>query len=195
MKKILIVATLALAAHTAYAEKADKLKQGSIEFDSADFDKVTQTNVLVGNVIMTRGTLVMKADKALLKEDADGNQYVTLTATTKGAATFRQKRDGGPDLWVEGQAQRIEYDGEKELLKLFAGAKLKELEAGKVMRAFDSEYIAYDSRKEIVSARNDASGESKPGKGRGMIILQPRLPKPAAAAPAAATPANSAGKQ
>ncbi len=190
MKKILMLAVLACAAHTVLAEKADRLKEGTIEFDSADFDKVTQTNVLVGNVVMTRGTLVMKADKALVREDVDGNQYVTLTAAPKGVATFRQKRDGGPDLWVEGQAQRIEYDGDKELLKLFSAARLKELEAGKAMKAFDSEYIAYDSRKEVVIARNDVSGESKPGKGRGMIILQPRLPKPAAPAPA-----SSAGKQ
>jgi lipopolysaccharide export system protein LptA len=187
MKKILLLAMLTLAAHTALAEKGDRLKVGEIKFDSADFDKVTQTNILVGNVVLTQGTLVMKADKATVRDDVDGNQYVTLTAAPNSAATFRQKRDGGPDLWVEGQAQRIEYDGEKELLKLFSGAKLKELEAGKVMKAFDSEYIAYDSRKEIVAARNDVSGESKPGKGRGTLILQPRLPKPGAAAPATST--------
>ncbi len=188
MKKILMLAVMALSAHAALAEKADRLKEGTIKFDSADFDNVTQTNILTGNVIMTRGTLVMKADKALLREDVDGDQFITLTASAGGTATFRQKRDGGPDLWVEGQAQRIEYDGEKELLKLFSNARLKELEAGKVMKSFDSEYIAYDSLKEVVSARNDASGESKPGKGRGTIVLQPRLPKPAAAAPA--TPAG-----
>ncbi len=181
MKKYLMLAVMAVAAQSVMAEKADRLKEGTIKFDSADFDKVTQTNVLVGNVIMTQGTLIMKADKALLREDVDGNQYVTLTSDAKGAATFRQKQDGGPDLWVEGQAQRIEYDSDKELLKLFSSAKLKELEAGKVVKAFDSEYIAYDSRKEVVVVRNDASGESKPGKGRGTIILQPRLPKPAVA--------------
>jgi hypothetical protein len=49
----------------------------------------------------------------------------------------------------------------------------------------DGEFIAYDSRKENITARNDASGESKLGKERPMIIIAPRLPKPA----------NTAGKQ
>jgi len=99
---------------------------------------------------------------------------VTLTAAPGKAASFRQKRDGGPDLWVEGQAQRIEYDERNELVKLFSSAVVKEFEGTRMTSEVDGEYISYDNRKEVATVRNDASGESKPGKGRGTLILSPR---------------------
>jgi lipopolysaccharide export system protein LptA len=177
MKKILVVAAVALlslASVGARAEQADSLKQAVVNFDSIDVDDVNQTRTLTGNVTVTRGTLVLKSDKAVLKETPDGYMSVVLTAAPGKVATFRQKRDGGPDLWIEGQARRIEYDERAELVKLFGAAQVKQLEGGKPADQLDSEFISYDSRKEVMVARNDASGESKPGKGRGTLILAPR---------------------
>jgi lipopolysaccharide export system protein LptA len=105
--------------------------------------------------------------------------------------TFRQKRDGGPDLWVEGQAERIEYDERNELVKLFSNAQVRQLENGRLSSEMQGQFISYDNRKEVADVRNDASGETKPGKGRGRIVIAPRRTT-AAAAPAA--PAAPAGK-
>jgi lipopolysaccharide export system protein LptA len=174
MKKILAIAWLALASVTASAEKADSLKQAVVNFVTIDVDDVNQTRTLTGNVTVTRGTLVLKSDKAVLKETPEGYMSVVLTAEPGKVATFRQKRDGGPDLWIEGQAQRIEYDERAELVKLFGSAQVKQLEGGKATDQLDSAYVAYDSRKEFMVARNDPSGESKPGKGRGTLIVAPR---------------------
>jgi lipopolysaccharide export system protein LptA len=145
-------------------------------------------------VHVTRGTLVLKSDKAVLKESPEGYMMVTLTATPGKVATFRQKRDGGPDLWVEGQAQRIEYDERAELVKLFTGAVIKQLEGTKLTNEMDSEFISYDSRKEVLVARNDASGETR-GKGRGTLILAPRRTTAAPGTPTAGATAAAAGKQ
>jgi lipopolysaccharide export system protein LptA len=189
MKKIIAAAMLSLLAFHAGAEKADSLKQAKVDFDSADIDEVTQTRILTGNVILTRGTLIMKSEKALVKEAADGYMSVTLTTVPGKMATFRQKKDGGPDLWVEGQAQRIEYDERTEMVRLFNSAVIKNLEGTQLKSEVDGEFISYDSRKEVALVRNDASGDSKVGKGRGTLILAPRKPAPAAAgAPAAAAP-------
>jgi lipopolysaccharide export system protein LptA len=171
MKKILAVALLSLASACAWAETADSLKQAVVKFDSIDVDDVNQTRTLTGNVMVTRGTLVLKSDKAVLKETPDGYMSVILTAAPGKVATFRQKRDGGPDLWIEGQAQRIEYDERAELVKLFGLAQVRQLDASKVTDQLDSAFISYDSRKEVMVARNDPSGESKPGKGRGTLII------------------------
>jgi lipopolysaccharide export system protein LptA len=174
MNKILAVVLLSLASVSAWAEKADSLKQAVVNFDSIDADDVNQVRTLTGNVTVTRGTLVLKSDKAVLKETPEGYMSVTLIAAPGKVATFRQKRDGGPDLWSEGQAQRIEYDERAEVVKLFGAAQVKQLQGSKVADQLDSEYISYDSRKEVMLARNDPSGESKPGKGRGTLILAPR---------------------
>jgi lipopolysaccharide export system protein LptA len=184
---------LSLSLSSARAERADSLKQAVINFDSLDVDEVTQTRILTGNVILTRGTLVMKSDRALFKESPDGYMNVTLTSGPGRVATFRQKRDGGPDLWVEGQAERIEYDERVELVKLFSKAIVKELENGRLTNELDGAYISYDNRKEVATVRNDPSGESKVGGGRGTLIIAPRRTAPApAAAPAATTPAARA---
>jgi lipopolysaccharide export system protein LptA len=190
MKKIFAAAMLSLLAFHASAEKADSLKQAVIDFDSLDVDEVTQTRILTGNVVLTRGTLIMKSEKARVVEAADGFMSVTLTTVPGKMATFRQKRDGGTDLWVEGAAQRIEYDERTELVKLFNNASVKNLEGTRLSNEVDGEFISYDSRKEVALVRNDASGDSKAGKGRGTLILAPRK---TAAAAAAAAPAP-AGK-
>ena len=190
MKKILAAMFLLLPL-AASAEKADALKPLNIEFDKAGVDQVTQNYVATGNVIITRGTMILKSDRAEVKEAPDGYHTFILTADPGKFATFRQKRDGGPDLWDEGQAQRIEYDERNDLVKLFSKAVIRQLEGTKVTQEMDSEFISYDNRKEVLVGRNDASGADKPGGGRGSITLQPR--RPAAGAPAAsASPAAAA---
>lgn len=193
MKKILAVAALSLASLTASAERADSLKQAKIDFNNAHIDEVTQTRTFTGNVVLTRGTLTIKADKAVLTESPEGYMAVTLTAAPGQPATFRQKRDGGPDLWVEGQAQRIEYDERTELVKLFSNALVKQLEGKRMTSEVNGPFISYDNRTEQANVFNDTSGESKPGGGRGTIIIAPRRTAPAAAP--ATTPAAPAGKQ
>jgi lipopolysaccharide export system protein LptA len=182
MKKIFAVVALSLASLSASAERADSLKQAKIDFGDAHIDEVTQTRVFTGNVVLTRGTMTIKAAKAVLKESPEGYQLVVLTAAPNQPATFRQKRDGGPDLWVEGQAQRIEYDERTEVVKLFSNAIVKQLEGNRMTSEVNGPFIAYDNRTEQANVHNDASGESKPGGGRGTIILAPRRTTPAAPA-------------
>jgi lipopolysaccharide export system protein LptA len=190
MKKIFAVVALSLASLTAMAERADSLKQAKVDFDDAHIDEVTQTRIFTGNVVLTRGTLLIKADKAVLKETPEGYMSVILTSNAGKTASFRQKRDGGPDLWTEGQAQRIEYDERTEVVKLFSNAIVKQLEGKRVTSEVNSPFISYDNRTEQANVHNDASGESKPGGGRGTVIIAPRRSAPTSA-PAAA-PAGAA---
>jgi lipopolysaccharide export system protein LptA len=191
---VIAAAFLSLLSLSAFAERADSLKQAVINFDSLDVDEVTQTRILTGNVILTRGTLTLKSDRALLKESPEGYMMVTLTSSPGRVATFRQKRDGGPDLWMEGQAERIEYDERQELVKLFSRAVVRQLENGRLTNELDGAYISYDSRREVATVRNDASGESKVGGGRGTLIIAPRRAPGAAATPPAPAPATPAAR-
>jgi lipopolysaccharide export system protein LptA len=188
MKKIIAAAALSLVALAAMAERADSLKPVEMEYRTADLDQVTQTYTLNGDVVIKRGTLILKSDSALLRETPEGYMSVTLTSAPGKVATFRQKRDGGPDLWVEGQAERIEYDERAELVKLFANAVVKQLEGGRLQSEVDGAFIAYDNRKESATVRNSATGESKVGGGRNKMILAPRRTAPAPAPVAAPAP-------
>jgi lipopolysaccharide export system protein LptA len=181
MKKMVLCALLALAVQgVAQAEKADSTKPTLIEADQGTADDIKRTRTLTGNVVLTRGTLVMKAGRALITEDPQGYQFVTFWAKPGTLATFRQKRDGPGDLWVEGEAERIEYDNKTEIAKLFSKAKLTRLEGRKPTDEVEGAYISYEGRKELFTVHNQDEGGSKPGGGRVKMVIQPG---PAAPAP------------
>jgi lipopolysaccharide export system protein LptA len=189
MKKIFAFALFGLAALGASAEKADAGKQAVIDYNTLHVDEVSQTSTLTGDVVVTKGTLVLRAEKAVVKQTPEDDMMVTLNAAAGKQATFRQKRDGGPDLWVEGEAQRIEYDERSAVMKLFGSAKIRQIEGGRTTDEIKSEFISYDSLREVFAARNDAGGASKPGAGRGQMIIAPRKPRAAPATAPAVPPA------
>lgn len=177
MKRLVVLSLLMLGlalTSGAHAEKADSDKPTNIEANHMAYDDVKQINTFSGNVVLTRGTLTMKADKLIVVQDPEGYQFATLVAPANGLATFRQKRDGGPNLWIEGEAKRIEYDGKAELVKLFSNAKMRRLDGNKMTDEVQGESITYDSRAEFFAVNNTPSGESKPGGGRIKAVIQPR---------------------
>ena len=173
---ISVTASACLSALTiAHAEKADFNKPTNVEANQMFYDEAKQTNTFIGNVVLTRGTLIMHADKLLVRQDQNGHQFATLYAPPGGSTKFRQKRDGGKDLWIEGSASdRIEYDTKTEIAKLFKQARVKMLDGSRVTDEVEGEFISYDSRAEFYSVSNSVTGESKPGSGRVRATLQPR---------------------
>lgn len=191
MNKFILSAAMLLALlGPAHAEKADSTKPIEISYDDLAIDDVKQIKTLTGNVVLTRGTLLMKAPKAVVTEDPEGYQYVTLTGLPTVQPTFRQKRDGAGEQWVEGQADRIEYTDKTDLVKLFAKAEVRRLEGARLSDKVTGEFISYDSRKEFFTVKNTATGESKPGAGRGTMVIQPSNKT----APADPAPAATPGK-
>jgi len=198
MKRSLLLPLLMLVAvcGVARAEKADSTKPTNIEADQMVYDDVRQVKTFTGNVVMTRGTLIIKAGRVVLTTDQYGYEYAILYAAPGALASFRQKRDGGPDLWIEGQAERIEYSEQTEISKLFQRAHIQRMDGKRVTDEVNGEFISYDSRAEFYSVNNTVSGESKPGAGRITAVIQPKNTAPAAAAPApAAVPAQPAAPQ
>jgi lipopolysaccharide export system protein LptA len=157
---LLLLASFA-SANAVHAEKADATKPTNVEANHMEYDDVKQINVFTGNVVMTRGTILMKADKMVVTQDPAGYQYVTLYAAPGKLASFRQKRDGGPDQWIDGQAERIEYDDKNEIMKLFSKARMRRLEGDKPTDEVEGEYISYDTRAEFFTVHNTANGASK----------------------------------
>ena len=104
---------LVLPARHAVAEQNDKKQPINYSANTGDVNYQTKVGNLSGNVVITQGTMTIRADKIVFKQNADNS----ISATAFGnPLTFRQKRDG-VDEYFEGYAQRAEYDGEKELLE------------------------------------------------------------------------------
>ncbi|HEY4371084.1 MAG TPA: lipopolysaccharide transport periplasmic protein LptA [Burkholderiales bacterium] len=107
----------------AHAEKADRDKPVNIEADRMTYDDLKQVNVFEGHVVLTQGTLVIRADKLTVKQDPEGFQSGIADKGTGGLAYFRQKRDG-VDEYIEGWGEQITYDAKSDHAKLITRARL-----------------------------------------------------------------------
>lgn len=166
-----------LAAYSAHAEKADRDKPVNIESDRMTADDVKQVAVFDGRVVLTQGTILLRADRVTVRQDKQGFQFAEATGNL---ARFRQKRDG-VDEWIDGEAERIEYDGKVEKVELFGRARLN-----RDKDEVRGNYISYDARTEFVVVQN--TKETKPAASkeeRVRATFQPKS-KPAAPEPAAA---------
>jgi lipopolysaccharide export system protein LptA len=182
MKRLTVLALLLAVTGHAAAEKADAYKPTKIDCRSCDGNSLTGTFQVAGGVEVSRGTLKIVADSGRVEQSPEGYQNIVLQADAGNKVRFRQKADGPGERWMEGEADRVEYDDRSATVKLFSKAKVRRTLDGLLTEQAEGEYISYDSRSELFVVRNTATGEDRPGGGRNTIILQSkRRPPPAPA--------------
>ena len=157
-----------LATLPAHAEKADRDKPMLVEAGKVSIDDAKKIQILEGDVVITKGSMVLKAERVIITEDRYGFQKGTAFSGKKGLAYFRQKREG-KDEYVEGEAERIEYDTNTEVAELFHRAWVKSGED-----QVKGDYIWYDAvnEKYLVTA-----GETRTPTGaapRVRAVIQPK---------------------
>jgi lipopolysaccharide export system protein LptA len=185
----LLLACGAIAASgipVAHAERADRDKPVQLEAGRVTVDDLKNVHVYENNVVLTQGTLTIRTERLVVTQDVEGFQKGVATGGADGLASFRQKREG-KDEYVDGKAERIEYDARSEKAELFVRAYVK---SG--LDEVRGHYISYDGRTEqyLVTAVPGAAKNSEQGRVR--AIIQPKSAKnapPPAPAPAA-TPAR-----
>lgn len=182
MKRFVLSSLLLAAAGPVAAEKADAYRPTRIVCRACDVNSLTGTFTVAGGVELTRGTLKIEADGGRVEDSAQGYQRLLLEALPGRKVRFRQKADGPGERWMEGEADRVEYDDRTGMVKLFSKAKVRRSLDGFQTEEAEGEYISYDSRTEEFTLRNTSTGEDRPGGGRNTIILQSkRRPPPAPA--------------
>ena len=80
MKLWLATAIFALTALPALAEKADRTKPLNYEADSGECDDLKQVCVLVGNVVLNKGTMRAIGERVQVRKDPEGYQYGVIVA-------------------------------------------------------------------------------------------------------------------
>ncbi|MDQ6916509.1 MAG: lipopolysaccharide transport periplasmic protein LptA [Pseudomonadota bacterium] len=154
----------------ALAEKADRDKPINFQGDSLGGNTDTKISDLVGNVVITQGTLSIHADRIQFHQNPDNSVSAVATGNP---VSFREKRDD-VDEYYEGFAQRIVYDGSKRVVELFDRALLKR--TGDELRG---NYISYNAETNAYKAegrpdsRPPAAGEPPLGpRVRGVFLPQ-----------------------
>lgn len=161
---------LALAAAPALAEKGDREKEIVVGADRLVADDANRTSTFDGNVVVTQGTMRMTAAKVTVKEDAQRHKFYVASGAP---VTFRQKRDK-VDEWVEGFAERAEFDDRNDVLKLYSNARVKSNQ-----NEITGDFISYDMKREVAEVSGAPPGKAPPANaGRVKVIILP--PKKAA---------------
>jgi len=167
----LLLAIIFFYTPTSFAERADRDKPVHLEADQVLIDDAQQVSTFIGNVRLTQGTMLIRGDKIVVKQDKEGFKHGTAYGST---ASFRQKREG-LDEYVEGYGERIEYDTRAETVDFYVQARLK-----RDLDEVRGEHITYSAKTEIFQVNGSGASTKKESPKRVRAILKPK-PKQGAA--------------
>ncbi|MEO7741365.1 MAG: lipopolysaccharide transport periplasmic protein LptA [Usitatibacter sp.] len=154
----------ALVALPAMAERSDREKEIVIGAERSVGDDANKVITLTGNVVVTQGSMRITAAKMLLKEDAKGNKTYVASGTP---VTFRQKRDK-LDEWIEGTAERAEFDDQNDVLRLYNKARVRSNQ-----NELTGDFISYDMKRELAEVSGAPPGQVAPPNARVKVIIMP----------------------
>ena len=183
MKRLLTLPLLACLACAPFglvhAEKADRNKPMNIEADALRHDDLQQTSVFTGNVVMPKGTMVLRGARREVHQGTDGYQSGTVTADAGKRAFFRQQRDTAPgasDEFIEGEAEVIEYNGRADTVRFLRRAELRRYRGSTLSDDISGATIVYYNLTDVFTVdgpKTAANAPATPGS-RVRAVLAPK---------------------
>ena len=158
----------------ALAEKADRQKPMNVEADNLEHDELKQTSLFTGKVLATKGTITMRGDRIEVRQDPDGYQFGVIKPLAGQLSFFRQKREG-VDEWIEGEAERIDYDGKADRLTLLGRADFRRYRGTVLSDQVTGQRIIYENLTDQFTVDGIVGGV-KPANGTGRVraVLTPK---------------------
>ena len=162
LSKYLIGIILILAVSFSYALKGDEKKPLQIDADSATVDQKTMVSEFMGNVVITKGSLVVHAERGVASEDKAGSRTLLLYGSP---VTFEQIQDDG--VKIMGQGDKFEYNSKTNLALLTGRAKVRKGKSEVI-----GDMLTYNTQTQVYSATsNFGNGIKKTSGGRITVIL------------------------
>lgn len=162
----------------AWAEKADSGMPMNAQADAMRHDDQKLITTFTGNVVITKGSIVMRGSKIEVRQDAQGNQFATITGDGKKQAFFRQKREGINEF-IEGVSNVIEYDGKADNVKLRNDANLKRFAGTTLVDDLKGSLITYENSTEryfVDSGKSSVSPTNPTGRVQAVIGAKTNTP-------------------
>lgn len=183
---ILLSAVLAVAGVLpAAAESADRDKPMNAEADALRYDDLKQSSVFTGNVVITKGTTIIRGERVDVNQDPQGYQQAVAIAAPGKLAFYRKKRDG-VDEYIEGEGERIEYDSRADNVKFIGRAVMRRFKGATLSDETTGSLITYNNVTDVFTVDGGAQNRTaaNPG-GRVRAMLSPRAAVPGVAVPPA----------
>ena len=157
----------------AFAEKADQDKPIILEADQVSVDDVKQIYDLDGQILLIKGSIVVTGEHGNIKVDPEGYEFIDVKGTPEAIATFRQRKEGIANEFMQGHGNQVIYDAKTEMLIITGNATLKRLLNMQMLDQLKGWKIKYDDVKQYyhVIPPADAKPDDLP---LARAILSPR---------------------
>ena len=158
---------------TAHAEKADQDKPVILEAEKVSVNDVKQAYDLNGQILLIKGSIIVTGEDGHIAVDPQGYEFVDVIGTPEAVASFRQRREGIADEFMQGRGAQVTYDAKTEFLTLTGDASLKRLLNMQMLDQLKGWKIEYDDVKQYyhVTPPKDAKPDDLP---LARAILSPR---------------------
>jgi lipopolysaccharide export system protein LptA len=133
-------------------------------------DEGKKTATFEGKVVLTQGSLVIRAERIVVRQDDEGFQYGVATGNP---ATFRHKQEGAGG-YIDGQASQIEYNSKLERVEFSDNARLRR-DSGDDIRG---DFISYDAKSESFTVKSEAGTPGANREGRVRATIMPKKAAP-----------------
>lgn len=158
----------------AFGLESDRNQPTTIDADQMTYSEKNAVNVFKGNVLLTRGTLVVRGDNLTLTQKADGSQHAVIEGKP---ATFRQQRDSKtPEvLMIRGTGTRIEIDGTKSIVTLIGEAAIRKTSNDQLTEEITGRKITYEQNSEFLTVEGSEKGSGPKGSApRVQAVIKPK---------------------
>jgi len=163
---VALTALLGAMGSPAFAKSSDRGQTMQIGADETDYaTDDSRPSLLIGNVIITQGTLDVRSGRA---EVTQRNGQPVRVVLTGGRVQLKQQLDNGG--WVTAMADKVDYDLNAEVATLTGNVQLQQ--SGTQANTLTGQRVVYNMKTGRMNA-------GEPGKSRVNIVIPPK----AAAAP------------
>ena len=174
--RLALLSSLALGltiATSANAEKADQDKPVILEAEKVSVNDVKQIYDLNGQVLLIKGSIIVTGEDGHIEVDPQGYEFIDVVGTPEAVASFRQRREGLADEFMQGRGAQVTYDAKTEFLTMTGDASLKRLLNMQMLDQLKGWKIEYDDVKQYyqVTPPKDAKPDDLP---LARAILSPR---------------------
>ncbi|QWD05456.1 organic solvent tolerance protein OstA [Polynucleobacter paneuropaeus] len=143
-----LISLMMVVMGAAYAEKADQKKPLILEADKVSVNDVQQAYELQGNILLIKGSILVTGEQGNIKVDPEGYEFVTMESDQDTTASFRQRREGPANEFIQANGKNVVYNAKTEVLTITGDASMKRLLNMQMLDQLNGWKIEYDDVKQ-----------------------------------------------
>ena len=125
----------------------------NVEADALRYDDLKQTSVFTGNVVVTKGTILIRGARIEVRQDPEGYQYGVVTAEPGKLGLLPPEARGRRTSTSKAKPSGIEYDGKADRVQFISHAELRRCAAPRSADEIAGSLITYDNTTDVFTRR------------------------------------------